>query len=40
MGVFRGNAQSFLEYFHLPVTPGRIKEVNAAVQELSNNEWV
>ena len=40
MGVFRGNAESFLEYFHLPVTPGRIKEVNAAVQELSNNEWV
>jgi hypothetical protein len=40
MGVFRGNARSFLEYFRLPITAKRITEVNAAVAELANNEWI
>lgn len=40
MGVFRGNACTFLEYFRLPVTDKRLQEVNEAVAELANNEWI
>ena len=40
MGVFRGNARSFLEYFRMPVTEKRIEEVNEAVADLANNEWI
>lgn len=40
MGVFRGNAQSFLEYFRMPVTDKRIEEVNNAVAELATNKWI
>ena len=40
MGIFRGNAESFLQYFRMPVTDKRIEEVNEAVAELANNKWI